>query len=208
MTFAELEHLYYDNGMHELIPLPALMNHEHTGYVLLVGAHAAAEALMRVIAQLAMDGAVNVLDAGNHFDVYRAARLARLQSKPVYEMLERIQLARVFNACQLTEALRSFRNQHCALVVMGGMVLFEDEAIGARRMRLFLQQYLAMLSDLAAARPVLMGVKPGSRLQQHPWRLVFERAAQVYEIDPPTVRADWQPGLFDAPTAQERPLNG
>ena len=157
---------------------------ESNGYSLLIAPHAAADALLRLAAKLALMGPVNILDAALRFDVHRAARLVRQQSNAVYAALERIQLVRVFNACQLVDGLRAFERDTAPVLVLGALALFETELLNSQRERYLLRDYFALLRQFGDARQVAVGVKPTERLARAPWNELVLAAARVYDLSP------------------------
>lgn len=176
---------------------PTLFESSAPGYILLAGERAAAEPLLRLIAQIAPHEDVGVIDAGSHFNPHTIARLVRRQSTRVAQALGNIQIVRVFHAHQLPEALQGFQQRQETLIIMGGMVLFEDETMQAHHKRFVLNQYFDQLAQLSRTRHVVIGVKPTEYLRQYPGRLIYEHAAQLYETDLIEEEINVQPGLFD-----------
>lgn len=185
ITIANQEHLYYDDGMElSLIPQLDALTEPQRGCHVLIESRAATEPLLRFAARMALESRVNILDAGGmHFDVHRAARLLRQQSTEVYTALERIQLARAFNACQLTDALKAFESDAAPIVIMDALGLFEGDVLNGRRERYILMEYYAALQHLGSERLVLAGIRPAPKLAQYPWRVLLQQAVRVYEMD-------------------------
>lgn len=183
---------------------PAIFETVAPGYILLVGERAAAEPLLRLMAELSPREPIGVIDAGMHFNPHYIARRVRMQSTRVQQALDNIHIVRIFHAHQLPEALYGFQQRKETLIIMSGMILFEDETMSAHHKRYVLNQYFTLLEQLSATRHVIVGIKPTERLLQHPWRMIYERAAQLFETDPVEEAVDLQPGLFD----QQENTNG
>jgi len=183
-AIVKIERLYYDDGVNELIPFSDLLTDEPRGYFLLIAPHAAADALLRLTAHLALRGRVNILDAALGFDVHRVARLLRQQSTAVYAALEQVQLVRVFNACQLVDGLRAFEHDTAPILILGALALFETDLLSGQRERHLLVSYFALLRQLGRERAVFAGVKPDARLTQAPWNELMNNALRVYDLTP------------------------
>ena len=54
------------------------------------------EALLSLVARLALGGPLLVLDAGNEFDAYRVARLIGRRTRHVDRVLKQVHVARAF----------------------------------------------------------------------------------------------------------------
>lgn len=181
---------------------PTLFETKLPGYLLLAGEHAAAAPILRLIAEIAPREPIGVIDAGSHFNPHAIARRVRMQSTRVNQAMDNIQIVRIFHAHQLPEALLGFLQRQETLVIMGGMILFEDETMQAHHKQFVLKQYFHLLEQLSRSRLVVIGIKPTERLLQYPWRMIYERAAQLFETDPIEQEITKQPGLFDQ---QEQP---
>ncbi len=181
-----------------LAPLsPTIFDTAASGYILLAGERAAAEPLLRLMAELAPQEPISVIDAGMHFNPHYIARRVRIQSTRVKQALDNIHIVRVFHAHQLPEALHRFQRYQETLIIMRGMILFEDETMAMHHKRFLLNQYFSILEQLSATRHIVIGIKPSEWLLQYPWRMIYERAAQFFETDPIKEKINSQPGLFD-----------
>lgn len=197
LAIVKLEHLFYYCRMTLVVLSPTLLQNPAPGYILLAGERAAAEPILRLIAEIAPYEPVGVIDAGAHFNPHYIARRVRMQSTRVRQALDNIHIVRIFHAHQLPEALQGFQHKQETLVIMGGMVLFEDETMAMHHKRYVLNLYFNMLDQLSTTRHVVVGIKPREHLLQFPFRLIYERAAQLFEIDPIEEEPNLQPGLFD-----------
>ena len=152
---------------------------------------------MQAIAHTIVNHPVNVLDAGLRFNVHRVARLVRLQSPQVYQSLQRIQLVRVFNACQLTDGLHAFAEDFFPILIFGALTLFESDQITSQRERMLFNEYVSTLCQYSQERTLILTLKPSLRLQTPPWNRLLQSATQLYEINgDATPPAATQPDLF------------
>lgn len=181
-AIGRIEHLYYDDDVNDLVPVSDLLIDEARGCCVLIGPHAAADVLLRLAAQLAVQQPVNILDAALRFDVHRVARLLRQRSTAIYDALERIELVRVFNACQLVDGLRAFERDRAPVLIFGALALFETDILGSQRERHLLVSYFDLLRRMGAERLLFVGLKPAERLRQAPWNQLLYDAARVYDL--------------------------
>ena len=168
--------------MNDLIPISPLLSPESPpGLVLLIAPHDGAEVVLQIIARTVLEHPVNVLDNSLRFNVHRVAHLVRLQTARVYEALHRIQLVRVFNACQLVDGLHSFAQDTFPILVFGALALFETDLLTVRRERMMLNEYLSTLHLYSQERTMILSVKPASRLQTAPWNRLLQSATHIYD---------------------------
>lgn len=73
--------------------------------VALLASHAAREQSMALIAELALHGAVTVLDGGNRFMPYRVAQLLRRKTPDIASVSKRVFLRRAFTCYEMNSLL-------------------------------------------------------------------------------------------------------
>jgi len=162
----------------------------------MIAPHDGAEVMLQIIARTILQHPVNVLDNSLRFNVHRVAYLVRLQTTRVYEALHRIQLVRVFNACQLVDGLHSFAQDSFPILVFGALALFETDILTVRREQMILNEYLSTLHQYSQERTMILSVKPALRLQTPPWNRFLQSATHIYDLrikEPPSTI---QPALF------------
>jgi hypothetical protein len=197
-AIAIVAHMYYYGTVNTSVSVFEWITAEPEGYCLLIHPRAAGDVLMRLTGHLAMQGRVNILDAALRFDVHRVARLVRQQSVDVSVALERIELVRVFNACQLLDGLRAFERDRSPILLLGALALFETDLLGSQRERRLLHDYLALLYEFGKRRMMFVATKSAERLGQTPWDELVLRAARVYDLSP----------VEEKPSAQQLDLFG
>jgi hypothetical protein len=96
---------------------------------LVVGPRARAEKMVELAASVALRGEVHVLDAGNSFSAFEAARYVRRQTPRSGDVLQRIQVARAFTCYQVVTLLRKTPDTASPKLVMGLLSTFRDEGV-------------------------------------------------------------------------------
>lgn len=134
-----------------------------------------------LIARLALSGGLHILDAGNRFPLQRIARLIRRETPALDAALQRIQIARAFNARQLLVLLEEAAPGPQPLLLLNLPAVFDTNLHETERAYL-IAACLAHLERLACSTPLLVTARTGSRL---PGRLP-EIAGQVWRFEMPS----------------------
>jgi hypothetical protein len=115
--------------------------------------------LDEAIVEEALSGTVMVMDAGNCFNPLRLTRHIRQQTLQIYQVLERIRVARAFTCFQVVALLEQTRDPRGTVYLLRPLATFRDEmAPDYERMRLLraVDQHIARLQDTA---PVTVMIK-------------------------------------------------
>lgn len=96
---------------------------------LVIGERARSTKMVELAASMALRGDVHVLDAGNSFSAFQAARYVRRQTARSREVLGRILVARAFTCYQVITLLRQTPASADPKLVMGLLSTFYDEAV-------------------------------------------------------------------------------
>lgn len=160
--------------MNAFLPVPLPENELAPGRLLAVLApHAAGAQLLMLTAYLARRGGVQVLDAGNRFNVYPVARaLRRLGSADFTQALRRIRIARAFTCHQVAALLAAIPLAHEPVLVFDLLDTFSDQSTPLRERRRLLESSLGHLRRLAGNTFVLVSVRPPPPGQEDPAGLV------------------------------------
>jgi hypothetical protein len=102
---------------------------------LALDSRAQAENIVELAADLALLGSVHVLDAGNCFGAYKAARLVRRRTRRSAEALQRILVARAFTCYQVVTLLKQTPDSSDPKLVMGLLATFRDESVTVEESR-------------------------------------------------------------------------
>ena len=134
-----------------------------------------------LVARLALDGGLRLLDAGNRFPLQRIARLIRRETPNLEAALRRIQIARAFNAHQLLAALEKTGPGPQPLLVLNLPAVFAVDMNADERARLAAAT-LTHLERLARSTPLLVSARAGGWLPQS----LVEVAGQVWRFEIPS----------------------
>ena len=105
-------------------------------------------------AELALGGAVRVLDGGNSFAAYPLARLLRSQTPDLDVVLERVRIARAFTCYQMLGLLAESAELPAPTLVLDLIATFLDENVALIERRYLLRQAVDHLLRLSRQAPV------------------------------------------------------
>jgi hypothetical protein len=155
----------------------------------------AAGLLLDLAAELAARGPLLVLDGGNRFNAYPAAR--RLRGSQV---LARLHVARAFTCFQMLALLQATETDGPALLVLDPLATFNDENVPVSERLFTFRRCVAELTRLSRRRPVGIGLlnRPDplgmiEYLAEHASRAGSNR---VYRLEPEPPAASLQPRLL------------
>lgn len=114
-------------------------------WLLLVGPRSTRTTMMALIARLAEQGTVRVLDSGNQFDGYRISRLLAGRMLP----LRRISISRMFTCHQVLASLERTDHSPAPFVVLDFLHTFYDESISLAERCNLLEHCLPHLDRLS-----------------------------------------------------------
>jgi hypothetical protein len=163
------------------------------GLVVVLAPHAARSHMLALAARLARRGALQVLDAGNRFNAYEAARFLRGQGAEGFrEALERTRVARAFTPFQMLALLQATPAGPAPSLVLDLLSTFYDESLPHTERRRTLELCAVELRRLSKFAPVVVSVRPPPPPEPDPQGLVdiIQQAAdQVLffeELAPPS----------------------
>lgn len=125
---------------------------------LIIGLVPAVDNLLQLIAYLSLSGPVNVLDAGNHFNLIEVAYSIRRARADLYQSSERIKVVRAFTCVEVLHALQE-QKEGAPLVIIDLLATFYDDAVSDQRAVLLVRQSLAEIARLKERAPVLASVR-------------------------------------------------
>lgn len=126
---------------------------------LFMGAGASPENMIALAASLAQKGSVHVLDGGNSFSAYRAARLVRREGRRSGDALGRILVARAFTCYQVVTLIRQTPDTPDPKLVMGLLATFCDESVSVGESHRLLQIVIDHLFRLRRRAPVAVSIR-------------------------------------------------
>ncbi len=166
--------------------------------VLVIGQHAAQDAMIELAGGLVHLGRVRVLDGGNQFNAYWLARSLRRRSPEMFPMLSRVSLARAFTCYQMETMLAESRSLATPTIVMDLLATFFDESVALPERRRLLQRAVDHLRRLCQQAPLAVGARPpipGSERGEL-YAILRDAADQVWEVGVPHASQPAQLALF------------
>jgi hypothetical protein len=153
------------------------------------------EVMTMIVTRLALSGPVCVLDAGNRYDAFGVARLARRHTVELEQTLSRIHIARAFTCYQVVALFEQSPNAAVPHIVFDLTTTFEDESVRHGESYRLLGLVLDHVQRLRRTAPVVISLRP----LRNDRRLGLQRAVTsladrifVWESEPVIT----QPGLF------------
>ncbi len=130
--------------------LPALK----TGKVIL--ALGPTSLLPSLLAELALQGPLTVLDGGNRFPAYRIAQEIRRRSADVHKISARLFLRRAFTAYQIVHLLESAPAVGHPLILLDLLATFQDDQVQPREADRLLSICLTHIHRLSLSAPIAL----------------------------------------------------
>jgi hypothetical protein len=118
------------------------------------------DAMLSLVARMALSGPLLALDAGNQFDAFKVARLIREQTSQVDCVLSRVRVARAFTCYQVVALFEGLPTTPMPHVVFDLPATFYDESVSLSESRRLLQIVLAHVERLRRAAPMVISVQP------------------------------------------------
>ncbi len=116
--------------------------------------------MLGLIAQLAIDHSLRVLDMGNSFDAHALARPIRHQTTQLDEVLRDIRYVRADTAIEVVESLRIAPADRRALFVLDLLKTLYDDSIDTTQSFQLLTTAIGELNRLRANAPVIVSARP------------------------------------------------
>jgi hypothetical protein len=175
--------LSYPGGMNiKSLPFPV------SGRLLLLVTPASTlEALFEMVAHMALQGSLYVLDGGNAFQGYMLSRALRRQVVDITPALKRVFLARVFTCYQMQTLLSEGDFSDRPVLVLDFLSTFYDQGVRVADRRRLLRESLGRLNQLSRRVPVAVWVRQRSVVPEEALSflsLVRGSAGQVWMPEP------------------------
>jgi len=161
----------------------------HNGLTLLAAPRTTLSSLLPVlIARLALNGGLRVLDGGNRFNAYQTSRELRRQTENLTQVLERIQIARAFTCYQMTALLFETGSMKTPTLVLDLLVTFGDESVRLAERQRLLRSAMRQLKYLACAAPLAVTLATPSTVESTLVRQLVETADHTWTIKTPQIQ--------------------
>lgn len=131
---------------------------QHT-LTLMLGTRAQQSSLDKSILQLAMNGPISILDAGNCFNPLRMTRQIRRETLEIQAVLDRIQVARAFTCFQVLSLLEQTRSPESPVFILRLLTTFADEMVPVYERLRLLAQADAHIDRLRRTAPVTVTIR-------------------------------------------------
>jgi hypothetical protein len=156
---------------------------------------AAREQVAALIAELALCGAVTVLDGGNRFPAYQTMRMLRRRTANILPTANRIFLRRAFTCHQMLALLESSPSLHQPHLILDLLATFHDENVPTEEVSRLLDRCLAQLERLRLEAPVIISLSPPRQERSFLFERVCSCGDQKIDIEIP-YPVITQPSLF------------
>lgn len=128
--------------------------------IALLASHAAREQSMSLITELALRGAVTVLDGGNRFMPYRVAQLLRRKTPDIASVSKRVFLRRAFTCYEMNSLLADTPAFAQPYVILDLLHAFYDDHVPIREADRLLKSCLGQIHRLGLSAPVVATLAP------------------------------------------------
>ncbi len=156
---------------------------------------AAREQVAALTAELALCGAVTVLDGGNRFPAYQTMRMLRRRTANIIPTANRIFLRRAFTCHQMLALLESTPSLHQPYLILDLLATFHDENVPTDEVSRLLDRCLIQLDRLRLDAPVIVSLAPSHTERLFLFERVCSRGDQRIDIEIP-YPVSTQPSLF------------
>jgi hypothetical protein len=163
--------------------LPALQ----TGcLIVLYAPHAAREESAQLAAELALHGAVTVLDGGNRFLPYRVAHLLRRKTVNVTAASNQLFVRRAFTCYEMNSLLADTPALHQPCLILDLLNTFYDDHVPVHEADRLLKSCLGQIHRLGLSAPVVVTLAP-PLVEERAFLIerVCEKADQVFNLEGP-----------------------
>jgi len=164
--------------------------------IVLYAPHAAREESAVLTAELALRGAVTVLDGGNRFMPYRVAQLLKRRTVDVMTASKRVFIRRAFTCYEMKSLLADTPAVQQPCLILDLLNTFHDDHVPAHEVQRLLTLCLIQTQRLQVSGPVLVTLAP-PLVQERAFLIekVREKADEVFTTDIP-IPQGIQPELF------------
>lgn len=163
--------------------LPALQ----TGcLIVLYAPHAARDESVQLAAELALRGAVTVLDGGNRFLPYRVAHLLRRKTVNVTAASNQLFVRRAFTCYEMNSLLADTPALHQPCLILDLLNTFYDDHVPVHEADRLLKSCLGQIHRLGLSAPVVVTLAP-PLVEERAFLIeqVCEKAEQVFTLEVP-----------------------
>ena len=167
--------------------LPALKTGK---LIVLYAPHAAREESALLAAELALRGALTVLDGGNRFSPYRVAQLLRRKTVEVHTVSMRLFIRRAFTCYEMNSLLADTPMLQQPCLILDLLNTFQDDHVPTREACRLLNSCLGQVQRLQLSAPVVVTLSP-PLVEARAFLVgqVCEKADEVFTLETPVPQA-------------------
>jgi hypothetical protein len=171
--------------------------------LLLVSPTSTLDAIFEMVARLALQGPLSVLDGGNIFQGYTLARALRRHTDDIAAPMRRVMLSRAFTCYQVAAMLAESDFTAHPVLILDFLATFYDQSVNIADRRRLLSGSIRRLRAVSQHTPLVIWVRQRSAIPQEalPFLDVLQAAAGQVWVPPrmPSLPVPRQPPLFEDP---------
>ncbi len=139
--------------------------------------------LLFLVSDLAVRGALRVVDGGNLFNVLVLSRMIRRKTSHVEEVLDRIYISRAFTCYQIEAMLHELSANLGPVLVLDLLSTFYDESVDDQQSRHLLAGCIGHLKRLSRILPVFVSISPSPIAGKRPFlmNMLLEAATCIWQ---------------------------
>ncbi len=145
---------------------------------------------MSMLATLALNGRVLVVDGGNRFDGYALARALRRRTPQVQAALKQVLLSRAFTCYQMLAMLAKLPMDGTPVIVLDILSTFLDENVRFAKRQRLLAEGVNLLRHISESAPVAIWARTRSSANGEDQQLLtplLESAHDIWELEAPEI---------------------
>ncbi len=160
------------------------------------------QSIFELVARLALQGGLEVVDGGNTFNAYHVVRTLRRQTPAYAQAMARIRLSRVFTCYQMETLLAGLEGEPrggAPLLALDFLSTFADQNVAVAERRRLLRTCLKHLQRMTSAGPVGVWVRARTVVPEEVGEftaLVAGAAGRVWRLDHLPAAGPQQPRLI------------
>lgn len=170
--------MFYNGDMNDITQLLNLNQ-----LVVLALPRSRASDTLSLVSDLALKGALRVVDGGNLFNVLMLNRLIRRRTSDVITVLNRIYISRAFTCFQMEAMLQDLQTYRSPVFVLDLLHMFYDESVDDQQCRHLFANCVVHLRRISSSSPLLVSVAPPPRTGSRPFLMdmLLEAASHVWQ---------------------------
>jgi hypothetical protein len=156
-------------------------------------------ALFEMVARLALQEPLYVLDGGNSFQGYPLARNLRQHTADIAAVMQRVLLSRAFTCYQMAALCTEETFGPHPILVLDFLATFYDQGVRAAERRRLLKICLRRLDQLSRRAPVVIWVRQRAAIPEEAvgfLDIVQAAAGQIWRPDRPALAVEEKPALL------------